>query len=152
MLLVGVLLVAGRLFASPQTAPSPLLPPILQIFEPKVQGANLTQLSYDAHAPLLVIRKLKRVQLARDGKGILLILTDEDAKRFLKITSDFNGLPLIFRTAGGVERPITINGAVADGHLGFRYPEAAPLADDLRQALGAVIDPEDKIKLDLSDF
>ena len=133
LLVILVALAGSVLYGEPETDASKL--PVLEIFEPKMGGATMTQMGFDVRHPLLTVRVCREVHLAKDGRGVLLVLNEQDRKTFSEITTEFNGRPLIFRTAGGVMRPITINGAVDDGHVGFRYPEAAPLADDLRRYL-----------------
>ena len=122
-----------------ETAPAqvPLrlpLPPLLEIYEAKAKGEQMTQLGYDIRHPLMIIRSVKAVHLARDDKGVMLILNDDDAKALADVTRDFEGRPLIFKS-GDVARPITIDSKVEDGHIGFKYPEADALAEQIRHYL-----------------
>ena len=106
--------------------------PLLEIYEAKAKGEQMTQLGYDLRHPMMIIRTVKSVQLARDDKGVMLVLTDEDAKALADVTRDFDERPLIFKS-GDVTRPITVKGVVADGHVGFKYPEADAMAEQLRR-------------------
>lgn len=126
-----LLLVTGSLRAGPEPSKAP--EPILQVFEPKVKDLTASQLSYDPGHPLMVIQSLKEVHLAQDRKGVMLVLEEGDSKALADMTRDFDGRVLIFIAPGGVTRPINITGMVTDGRLGFKYPEAAPIADALRQ-------------------
>ena len=125
--------VAAFAFARAEPQTNPPAEPVLQVFAAKVKGAEMTQMSYDDQHPLMVIQGVKEVRLARDGKGVMLVLKEDDVKPLADMTRDYDGLPLIFVVAGGVIRPLTINGEVKDGRLGFKYPEAAPIAEALRR-------------------
>ena len=107
--------------------------PLLEIFEPKAKGADMSQISYDEEHPKLTIHTVRDVQLASDHKGVLLILNNDDTKALAALTRDFDGRFLIFKSVGGVTRPININGSVEDGRIGFKYPEADAIAEQLRR-------------------
>lgn len=119
--------------ASPTPSATPDLPPLLQIYEARVKNAEMNQLSYDDKHPLLTIREIVAIHLAHDDKGILLVLKDDDAKALADITREYDGRPLMFKAVDGTVRPITINGPVENGRIGFKYPEAEPLAADYRR-------------------
>ena len=79
----------------------------------------------DDEHPLLVIWKLRDVELARDNKGVLMTLTPEDTRRFAAITRRFGYL--LFDT--GEFRSIEvlhITAPITDGIIGFRDPKEAP--------------------------
>ena len=107
--------------------------PLLQIFEAQVKNVEMNQLSYDEKHPLLTVREVPEIHIAHDNKGILLVLKDDDAKTFAAITREYEGRPLMFKAVDGTVRPITIQSVVEDGKVGFKYPEAEPLAADYRR-------------------
>jgi hypothetical protein len=96
------------------------------------EGENAKGEVDDEH-PMLVVWKLRDVQLARDSKGVLMTLTPEDTKKFAAITSRYGYL--VFE---GDDRPLQIlhiTGPITDGIIGFKHPEEAAVADYLRRRL-----------------
>ena len=106
LLLLSAAFAGGTLQAEPEADTGKL--PLLEIFEPKMGGPTMTEMGFDVRHPRLAVRVCREVRLAKDGRGVLLVLNEQDRKRFSDLTTEFNGRPLIFRTAGGVVRPITI--------------------------------------------
>lgn len=49
-------------------------------------SATRTQLTFDDKHPLLVVRSVSDLRLARDQKGVLITLTPTDTKKFAEIT------------------------------------------------------------------
>jgi hypothetical protein len=88
----------------------------------------------DDEHPLLVVWKLRDVQLARDDKGVLMTLTPEDAKTFAAITRRFGYL--LFDTGEPRSMEVLhITAPVTDGVIGFKHPEEAAQAEYLRRRL-----------------
>jgi hypothetical protein len=84
----------------------------------------------DKH-PLLVVWKLRDVQLATDRKGVLATLTPEDTKTFAAVTRQFRYL--LFDTGEPRSMEVLrITVPVTDGVIGFKHPEDAAQAEYLR--------------------
>lgn len=126
-----VLCLTGAVFS--QGPLLPLLPPLLQIYEGVVKNPAMNQLSYDEKRPLLTVREIVQMHLARDDKGVLLVLKEDDAKSFAAITREYEGRILMFKAVDGTVRPVTIHTPVEDGRVAFKYPEAEALAEDYRR-------------------
>ncbi len=96
------------------------------------EGENAKGEVDDEH-PMLVVWKLRDVQLARDNKGVLMTLIPEDTKKFAAITSRYGYL--VFE---GGDRPLQvlhITAPITDGVIGFKHPEEAAVAEYLRRRL-----------------
>ncbi len=106
--------------------------PLLEIYAARIKGEEMTQMGFDPQHPLMVIYRVSQVTLATDHKGVMLTLSEDDARAFAEMTHDYDGRPLIFKS-GEVVRLVNINGAVADGKIGFKYPEAEATAAQLRR-------------------
>jgi hypothetical protein len=87
----------------------------------------------DDEHPMLVVWKLRDVQLARDNKGVRMTLTPEDTRKFAAITSSYGYL--VFE---GDDRPLEvlhITAPITDGIIGFKHPQEAAVAEYLRRRL-----------------
>jgi len=87
----------------------------------------------DDEHPMLVVWKIRDVQLARDNKGVLITLTPEDTKKFAAVTRRYGYL--VFE---GDDRPIEvlhITAPIIDGIIGFKHPQEAAVAEYLRRRL-----------------
>jgi len=96
------------------------------------EGENAKGEVDDEH-PMLVVWKLRDVQLARDNKGVLMTLTPEETKKFAAITTRYGYL--VFE---GGDRPLEvlhITAPITDGIIGFKHPQEAAVAEYLRRRL-----------------
>jgi len=87
----------------------------------------------DDEHPMLVVWKLRDVQLARDNKGVLMTLTPEDTKRFAAVTSRYGYL--VFEGNGRALQALHITAPITEGIIGFKHPEEAAVAEYLRRRL-----------------
>ena len=77
--------------------------PLFRIFAPipmkPADSAVPVQFTFDAKHPLLVIRSVSDLRLARDQRGVLITLTSADTKKFAEITRKYDqGLLLLEAT------------------------------------------------------
>ena len=87
----------------------------------------------DDQHPMLIVWKLRDVQLARDNKGVLVTLTPEDTKKFAAITSKHGYL--LFEGDDGPLEVLHITAPITDGVIGFRDPQEAAVDEYLRRRL-----------------
>jgi hypothetical protein len=111
--------------------------PLFRIFAPipmKPAGsATRNQLTFDDKHPLLVVRSVSDVRLARDQKGVLITLTPADTKKFAEITrKNYQGL-LLLEANGRMLEALHITAPIVNGMIGFKHPEEAEVAEYLRR-------------------
>ena len=111
--------------------------PLFRIFAPipmKLAGsATRNQLTFDDKHPLLVVRSVSDVRLARDQKGVLITLTPADTKKFAEITrKNYQGL-LLLEANGRMLEALYITAPIVNGMIGFKHPEEAEVAEYLRR-------------------
>jgi hypothetical protein len=134
VLLIAVVASAAAADIKPADTTKPLfrILKIKTLHDAAREGENAKSELDDKH-PMLVVWKLRDVQLARDSKGVLMTLTPEDTKKFAAITSRYGYL--VFE---GDDRPLQvlhITAPITDGIIGFKHPEEAAVADYLRRRL-----------------
>jgi hypothetical protein len=117
--------------------PADTTAPLFRIFAAipmkPADSAVRTQLTFEAKHPLLVVRSVSDLGLARDQKGVLITVTSADAKKFAEITRKYNQGLLLLETNGRVLEAMDITAPVVDGIIGFKYPEQAAVAEYLRR-------------------
>src|SRR6266481_990560 len=73
--------------------PADTTAPLFRIFASipmkPADSAVRTQLTFDAKHPLLVVRSVSDLRLARDQKGVLITLTSADSKKFAEISRKY---------------------------------------------------------------
>jgi hypothetical protein len=89
--------------------------------------------TFDDKHPLLVVRSVSDVRLARDGKGVLIILTPAEAQKFAGITRKYNQGLLLLEAENRVLAAMQIAAPITDGVLGFNYPDQAAVTEYLRR-------------------
>src|SRR4030095_15897117 len=111
--------------------------PLFRIFAPtpmKPAGRAVPAgFTFDDKHPLLVVRSVSDVRLARDGKGVLIMLTPVDAQKFAAITRKYNQGLLLLEAENRVLEAMQTTAPITDGVLGFKYPDQAAVADYLRR-------------------
>jgi hypothetical protein len=88
--------------------------------------------TFDDKHPLLIVRSVSDLRLARDGKGVLITLTPVDAQSFAAITRKYNQGLLLLETANRVLEAMHVTAPITDGIIGFKYPDEAAVAEYLR--------------------
>jgi hypothetical protein len=96
-------------------------------------SANRTQLTFDDKHPLLVVRSVSDLRLARDHKAVLITLTSADAKKFAEITRKYDQGLLLFEADSRVLEAMHITAPIVDGIIGFKHPEEGTVAEYLRR-------------------
>jgi len=118
-------------------APADTTAPLFRIFAAipmkPADSAVRTQLTFDAKHPLLVVRSVSDLRLARDQKSVLITLTSADRKKFTEITRKYDQGLLLLEATGRVLEAMHITAPVVDGIIGFKYPEEAAVAEYLRR-------------------
>jgi hypothetical protein len=92
-----------------------------------------TGVTFDNKHPLLVVRSVSDLRLARDGKGVLITLMPADAQKFAAITRKYNQGLLLLEAENRVLEAMQIAAPITDGVLGFKYPDQAAVAEYLRR-------------------
>ena len=111
--------------------------PLFRIFAPipmkPADSAVPAQLTFDAKHPLLVIRSVSDLRLARDQRGVLITLTSADTKKFAEITRKYDQGLLLLEANGRVLSAMHVTAPVVNGIIGFKHPEEAAVAEYLRR-------------------
>ena len=111
--------------------------PLFRVFAPvpmkPANSAAPTGFTFDAKRPLLVIRSVSDLRLARDRKGVIIVLMPGDAQRFAAITRKYNPGLLLLEAEGRVLQAMQITAPITDGVIGFKYPDQADVAEYLRR-------------------
>ena len=111
--------------------------PLFRIFAPipmkPADSAVPVQLTFDAKHPLLVIRSVSDLRLARDQRGVLITLTSADTKKFAEITRKYDQGLLLLEANGRVLSALHVTAPVVNGIIGFKHPEEAAVAEYLRR-------------------
>jgi hypothetical protein len=89
--------------------------------------------AFDDKHPLLVVRSVSDLRLARDGKGVFIRLMPADAQKFAAITRKYNQGLLLLETENRVLAAMYVAAPITDGILGFKYPDDAAVAEYLRR-------------------
>jgi hypothetical protein len=130
---------AGRLRAAPTPAPaaSPDQTVLFEIYEPGAVPPEQEQkaVGYDPLHPLLVVRSLRGVKLADDGKGVSVQLNLEDSRVLESLTRVYLGKFLILKAANNAGEVLQITAPIPDGVLHFLQPAQEPIATYLRERL-----------------
>jgi hypothetical protein len=133
-------LTALMLLASARAAeysPADPTKPLFRIFAPIAMktpdGAPRERVTFDDKHPLLVVRTVSDLVLARDNKGVLITLTSADAKKFAAITRRYNDGLLLLEAEGEVLQAMHITAPIIDGIIGFKHPEEGAIAEYLRR-------------------
>jgi hypothetical protein len=123
--------------AGSEIKPADSKTPLFRIFAPtpmKPAGRDIPAgFTFDDKHPLLVVRSVSDVRLARDGKGVLIILTPADAQKFAEITRKYNQGLLFLEAENRVLAAMQITAPITDGALGFNYPDQAAVTEYLRR-------------------
>ncbi len=90
-------------------------------------------LTFDAKYPLMVVSSVSDVRLARDRKGVIIVLTPVETQKFAAITRKYNQGLLLLEAQGRVLQVVQITAPITDGVLGFKYPDQADVAEYLRR-------------------
>ena len=110
--------------------------PLFRIFAPvpmKPVSATRTEVTFDDKHPLLVIRSVSDLRLARDNKGALITLTPADTKKFAAITQRYSGGLLLLEGEGRILEAMHITAPIVDGVIGFKHPDDGVVAEYLRR-------------------
>jgi hypothetical protein len=111
--------------------------PLFQIFAPipmkSADRAAPEGFTFDAKHPLLVVRSVSDVRLARDRKGVMIVLTRRDAREFAAITHKYNGGLLLLEAEGRVLEAMQVTAPVTDGVIAFKHPDDDAAAEYLRR-------------------
>jgi hypothetical protein len=111
--------------------------PLFRIFAPipmkPADSAVPVQLTFDAKHPLLVIRSVSDLRLARDQRGVLITLTSADTKKFAEITRKYDQGLLLLEANGRVLAAMQVTAPIVNGIIGFKHPEEAAVAEYLRR-------------------
>lgn len=89
--------------------------------------------TFDDKHPLLVVRSVRDLRLARDGKGVLITLMSVDAGKFAEITRNYNQGLLLLEAENRVLEAMHVTAPITDGIIGFKYPDEAAVAEYLRR-------------------
>ena len=111
--------------------------PLFRIFAPvpmkSIKSAARTEVTFDDKHPLLVVRSVSDLRLARDNKGVLITLTSADTKKFAAITRRYNDGLLLLEGEGRVLEAMHITAPIVDGVIGFKHPDDSAVAEYLRR-------------------
>ena len=134
LLAVAVIAAAA---AAADIKPADSSTPLFRIFAsiPMKPGDSVhsTQLTFDDKHPLLVLRSVSNLQLARDDKSVLITLTPADAKKFADITRKYNQGLLLLEGDGRVLEAMHVTAPIVTGIIGFKHPEEGAVAEYLRR-------------------
>jgi len=133
--------IAGVMLAVPvigaEIKPVDSSTPLFRIFAPiPVKPANSAApagLTFDAKHPLLVVSSVSDVRLARDRKGVVIVLMPVETQKFAAITRKYNQGLLLLEAQGRVLQVVQITAPITDGVIGFKYPDQAEVAEYLRR-------------------
>jgi hypothetical protein len=133
---VAPLILSGAAHGADIT-PADTSTPLFRIFAPipmkPADSAIRTRVTFDEKHPLLVVRSVSNLRLARDGKGVLIRLTSADTKKFAEITRKYDQGIVLFEADGRVLEAMRITAPIPDGTIGFKDPEDATVAEYLRR-------------------
>jgi hypothetical protein len=111
--------------------------PLFRIFAPipmKPAGRDSpTGVTFDNKHPLLVVRSVSDLRLARDGKGVLITLMPVDAQKFAAVTRKYTQGLLLLETENRVLDAMYVAAPITDGIIVFKYPDEAAVAEYLRR-------------------
>ncbi|MFN2509098.1 MAG: hypothetical protein ABR589_10050 [Chthoniobacterales bacterium] len=110
--------------------------PVLRFFHPipvKARGSTPPALTFDKQRPLLTVTKLRDLKLGRNGKSVLIRLTNEDASAFAELTRKYQRRSLLLVATDDVMQVLDVTGPVKDGALLFDQPDDAAVATYLRR-------------------
>jgi hypothetical protein len=116
--------------------PSDPSTPLLKIYEPKFTSAGSRTERAKAELvlpPLLIISSVRDLILAKDNKSVMLGLTEVDTKKFAEMTRRFDQKYLVVAATDDTMEVIHITAPIEDGYISFKHPEAAAMAEYLRQ-------------------
>jgi len=117
--------------------PADTTAPLFRIFAPTpmkpADSAVPVQLTFDAKHPLLVVRSVSDLRLARDEKGVVMALTSADTKKFAEITRKYDQGLLLLEANGRVLSAMHVTAPIVNGIIGFKHPEEAAVAEYLRR-------------------
>jgi hypothetical protein len=104
--------------------PSDSSAPVLQYFAP-VQIAprpgheDAPNLTFDQRKPLLTITSVRQLFVHRDGRGVTLLLNENDKKRYAELTRRYKGRQLICVAALDVISVGTVTSPAENGMIEF---------------------------------
>ena len=108
--------------------------PVFRIFSSSGQGGEAgSRLTVTAKQPLLVITSVADVQLSTDGKGVRIVLTSFDARRFGDITRKYKEDLLLLEGNGRILEAMRVSSPVQNGVLEFSRPDDDAVVDYLRK-------------------
>jgi hypothetical protein len=110
--------------------------PLLKFYEPKFTSLGSATQRPEAELvlpPLLTVWSVRDLILARDGKGVMLGLTESDTKKFAELTRRFDKRYLIVAATDEIMEVLHITAPIEDGCVGFKHPAKAPIAEYLRR-------------------
>jgi len=117
--------------------PADTTAPLFRIFAAipmkPADSAVRTQLTFDAKHPLLVVRSVSDLRLARDQKGVLITLRPADTKKFAEITRKYSQGLRFLEANGRMLEALDITAPIVNGIIGFKHPEEAEVAEYLRR-------------------
>ncbi len=117
-------------------APTNPTVPVFRLFEPipmKARGSAPAGLTFDKQRPLLSVTGVRDLKLARDGKSVLLRLTDKDTRAFADLTRRYQRRSLLLVATDEIMQLLDVTSPVADGALVFEQPNDAAVATYLRR-------------------
>jgi len=118
---------------TPADTSTPLFRIFASIPMKPADSAVPVQLTFDAKHPLLVVRSVSDLRLARDQKGMIITLTSADTKKFAEITRKYDQGLLLLEANGRVLEAMQITAPIVNGIIGFKHPEEAAVAEYLRR-------------------
>jgi hypothetical protein len=107
--------------------------PVFRIFSSTAGGGSGGHLTVTAKQPLLVISSVADVQLSTDRKGVRIVLTSSDAKKFADITRKYNHDLLLLEGNGKILEAMLVSSPVKNGVLEFSRPDDDAVVDYLKQ-------------------
>jgi hypothetical protein len=109
--------------------------PLFRIFATNPAKGDGAQrgISFDDKHPLLVIWAVGDLRLGPDRKAVLVILTNDDARKFSKLTRKYNQGVLVLEGDGRVLEVMQVTAPVDNGTLEFKYPDDAAVAEYVRK-------------------
>ena len=117
--------------------PADLKTPVFRIFAsiPMKQAGRDSPIgvTFDNKHPLLVVRSVSDLRLARDGKGVLITLMPVDAQKLAAITRKYTQGLLLLETENRVLDAMYVAAPITDGIIVFKYPDEAAVAEYLRR-------------------
>jgi hypothetical protein len=134
---VAALTMVTALAVGAEVKPTDPRTPLFRIFAPipmKSAGiAGPTGFTFDARHPLVVISSVSDVRLDRDRKGVTIVLTPEDARKFAALTRKYNQGLLLLEAEGRVLEAMQVTAPVTDGVIVFKHPDDASAAEYVRR-------------------